>query len=93
MLRLPEEVKDFSEVFTNFDSFIFDSYKTDLKLLFCCFIICSDMQSFHLEVDQLRQICKYNNYPVTLINQFVKTSLNKTFVPKRILTTVPKKIF
>ena len=42
----------FSGVFTNFDSFIFEYYKTDLifTLLFRCFTICSDMQSFHLEV-------------------------------------------
>ena len=45
----------FSGVFTIFDSFIFESYKTGLifTLLFRCFTICSDMQSFHLEVEQL----------------------------------------
>ena len=37
----------FSGVFTNFDSFIFEPYKTDLifTLLFRCFTICSDMQT------------------------------------------------
>ena len=50
-----------------------------------------NMQSFHLEVDQLRQIFKCNNYPVTLIDQCVKTFLNKIFVPKRTLITIPKK--
>ena len=49
------------------------------------------MQSFHLEVEQLRQIFKCNNYPVGLIDQCVKTLLNKIYVPKRILITVPKK--
>ena len=49
------------------------------------------MQSFHLEVEQLRQIFKCNNYPVGLIDQCVKTFLNKIYVPKRILMTVPKK--
>ena len=83
----------FSGVFRNFDSFIFESYKTNLifTLLFRCFTICSDMQSFHLEVEQLRQIFKCNNYPVGLIDQCVKTFLNKIYVPKRILITVPKK--
>ena len=35
----------FSGVFTNFDSFIFVSYKTGLifTLPFCCFTSCSDM--------------------------------------------------
>ena len=58
----------FSGVFTNFDSFIFESYKTGLifKLLFRYFTIRSYMQSFHLEVDQLQQIFKFNNYAVTL---------------------------
>ena len=53
----------FSGVFTNFDSFIFELYKTNLifTLLFRCFTICSDMQSFHLEVEQLQQIFKCNN--------------------------------
>ena len=65
----------FSGVFTNFDRFIFESYKTGLifTLLFCCFTICSDTQSFHLEVEQLRQIVKCNNYPLGLMDQCVKT--------------------
>ena len=48
------------------------------------------MQSFHLEVEQLRQIFKCNNYPVGLIDQCVKTFLNKIYMPKRILITLPK---
>ena len=49
------------------------------------------MQSFHLEVDQLRQIFKCNGYPVPLIDQCVQNLLNKIFVTKRTLITVPKK--
>ena len=49
------------------------------------------MQSFHLEVEQQLQIFKCNNYPVGLIDQCVKTFLNKIYVPKGILITVPKK--
>ena len=69
----------FSGIFTNFDSFIFESYKTNLivTLLFRCFTICSDMQSFHLEVEQMRQIFKCNNYPLGLIDQCVKIFLNR----------------
>ena len=79
----------FRRVFTNFDSFIFESNKTDLvfTFLFCRFTVCSEMQSFHSEVDKFRQIFKCNNYPVTFIDQFVKTFLNKIFVPKIILIT------
>ena len=77
----------FNGVFRNFDSFIFESDKTDLifTLLFRCFTICLDLQSFHLEVEKLRQIFKCNNYPVGSIDQCVKTFLNKIYVPKRIL--------
>ena len=48
----------FTGVFMNFDGLILESYKTGLiyTLLLHCFTICSDMPSFHLEVDQLRQI-------------------------------------
>ena len=49
------------------------------------------MQSLHLELDQLRQIFKCNSYPVTLIDQCVKTFLNKIFVPKITLISLPKK--
>ena len=59
--------------------------------MFRCFTIRSDIQSFHLEVEQLRQIFKCSNYPVGLIDQCLKTFLNKIYVPKRILITVPKK--
>ena len=104
-LRLPADVKDFQlqffarprlvEFFTSFDGFIFEFYKTGLifTLLFRCFTICSNMQSFHLEVEQLQQIFKCNSYPVTLIGQCVKTFLNKILVLKRTLITVPKKYF
>jgi len=83
----------FSGVFTNFDSFIFESYKTGLifTLLFRCFTICSDMQKFHLEVEQLRQIFKCNKYPVSLIDQCIKTFLNKIYIPKRVMITAAKK--
>ena len=44
----------FSRVFTNFNSFIFESYKTGVifTLLFLCFAIYSDLQSSHLHIDQ-----------------------------------------
>ena len=49
------------------------------------------MQSLQLEVEQLRQTFKCNNYLVTLTDQCIKTFLNKIFVPERTLMTVPKK--
>ena len=67
MLRLPEskgfstsifQKSTFSGVFTNFGSFIFELYKTDFifTLLFRCFTISSDIQSFDVEADQLQQM-------------------------------------
>ena len=52
-------------VFRNFGSFMLKSYKTGLvfALLLCCFTICSDMQSFHLEV-KFWQHFKCNYYPL-----------------------------
>lgn len=61
----------FRSVFRNFGSFLFKPYKTGLifKSPFRSFTIWSYMQSFHLEVDPLRQTFKYNDYPVPLIDQ------------------------
>ena len=49
------------------------------------------MQNFHLEVEQLQQIFKCTNYPVSLIDQCVKTFLSKIYVPKKKLITVAEK--
>ena len=53
----------FSGVFTTYDSFISDTYKIGLvhTLLFWFFKICSSMENFHIEVELLRSIFKFNN--------------------------------
>ena len=83
----------FSGVFTNYDSFIFDTYKIGLvhAFLFQFFKICSCMENFHLEVEDLRSIFKCNNYPVNIIYQCIKKFLDKVYVPKLIVPAVPKK--
>ena len=97
-VKITQEVKDsplqflkatLSGELANFDSFVFESNKTGLTftLLFSCFTICSDPQSFHLEADQLRQIFKCNNYPFPLKGQCVKIFLNNIFVPKKTFMT------
>ena len=60
-------------------------------LLFCCFSICSDYTSFHLEVENLREILKKNSYPSGIIEQSIRSFLNKLHVPKKVIPTVPKK--
>ena len=83
----------FSGVFTNYDSFISDTYKIGLVhiLLFRFFKICSSMENFHIEVELLRSIFKCNNYPVNIIDQCIKKFFDKLYVPKQIVRTVPKK--
>ena len=83
----------FNGVFTNYDSFILDTYKTGLvhTLLFRFSKICSSMENFHIEVKYLRSIFKCSNYPVNIIDQFIKNLLDKLFVPKQIVPAVPKR--
>ena len=83
----------FSGVFTNYDSFISDTYKIGLvhKLLFRFFKIVSSMENFHIKVELLRSIFKCNNYPVNIIDQCIKKFFDKLYVPKQIVPTVPKK--
>ena len=50
----------FSGVYTNYDSFILDTYKIGLAhpLLFRFFKICSSVENLHIEVERLRRIFK-----------------------------------
>ena len=82
----------FSGVLSNYDSFIFDTYKIGLfhTLLFRFFKICSSMVNFHIEVEHLRSIFKCNNYPVNINYQCIKKFLDIWYIPKQIVPTVPK---
>ena len=62
-----------------------------MTLLFRCFSICSDYNSFHLEVENLREIVKENSYPSGIIEQSIRSFLNKLHVLKKVIPTVPKK--
>ena len=83
----------FSGVFTHYESYVDQTYKKSLidTLLFRCFSICSDYTSFHLEVENLREILKKNRYPSRIIEQSIRSFLNKLHVPKKVIPTVPKK--
>ena len=72
---------------------IFDSYKIGLvhTLLFQFLKIFSKMENFYIEVERLRSILKYNNYPVNMIDQCIKKFLEKFYVPKQIVSTVSKR--
>ena len=83
----------FSGVFTHYESYLDQTYKKSLIdiFLFRCFSICSDYTLFHLEVENLREISKKNSYPSGIIEQSIKSFLNKCHVPKKVVPTFPKK--
>ena len=66
--------KTFSGVYTNFDSFILETYKTGLikLLLFRCFNLCSDFVKFHHEIDILKGILYKNSYPRDFVDKCIK---------------------
>ena len=72
----------------HYESYVDQTYKKLLTdtLLFRCFSVFSDFTLFHLEVENLREILKKNSYPSGIIEQSIRSFLNKLHVP-----TVPKK--
>ena len=66
--------KTFSGVYTNFNSFIPEIYKTDLikSLLFRCFNLCSDFVKFHHEINILKSILYKNSYPRDFVDKYIK---------------------
>ena len=69
------ENKTFSGVFTHYEIYVDQTYKKSLidTLLFRCFSICSDYTSFHLEVENLREILKKNSYPSGIMEQSIRS--------------------
>ena len=83
----------FSGLLTHYVSYWDETYRKSLIdfLLFCCFSICSDYTLFHLEVENLREILNNNNYPSGIIEQSIRSFLNKLHVPKKVIPAIPKK--
>ena len=83
----------FSEVYSNFNSFISEEYKVGLifTLLFQTFSIVSDFSRFHLEVCHLKEILKKNAFPIKLIDSCIKSFLNKRLTEKPVTLTAEKK--
>ena len=79
----------FSDVFTNFKSFIPMTYKTELS--FGCLSICSSYEKFHEEIVKLTEIFKRNSYPEKrFIDRSIKNLLNKLHVPKIVELTAAR---
>ena len=83
----------FSGLYSNFDSFMPDSYKRGLiyTLLHRAFMLCSDWNKFHLEVTFLKNIFRKNSFPEFFTDRCIKVFLDKIFIMKRVVFTVPKK--
>ena len=83
----------FSGLYSHYESFMPSSYKVGLiyTLLHRAFTLCSTWEKFHEEVCFLRQTFLKNAYPGYFIDKCVKCFLDKIFVAKRVVFTVPKK--
>ena len=83
----------FSGVFTNFGSFIPNSYKYNFlfNLLHRAFKIRSKVELFHQENDKLKTILGNNGYPKSLIDFCVKKCLDKVFIKREKVLKASKK--
>ena len=83
----------FSGVFTNFGSFIPKSYKYNLlfTLLHRAFKLCSNFECFHQEIDKLKTIFEYNDYPKSFVDFCIKKYLDKVFIKKKVVLKASKK--
>ena len=74
----------FSGVFSNFESFVPNSYKYALisTLLHRALKLCSNFELFHKEIENLKNIFRKNGYPVNLTDFCIKKHLNNLYVKK-----------
>ena len=82
-------------LFTNFNSFIPMTYKKGLllSLISRYFNICSSYHSFHCaELQNFKQIFSLNGYPTSLIDNSIRTFLDKIFSSKPLVHSCSKKI-
>ena len=85
--------KTFSGVYTNFNSFVPETYKTGLteSLLFWCFNLCSDFMKFHHEINILKGIQYKNSYPRDFAEKCINNFLDKALTQKVVASKVPKR--
>ena len=71
----------FTDLFTNFESFIPITYKRGLinTLLFRYFNISSSYAIFHTKIEKFRQIVTKNGYPEKFFEKIAHSFLNKIF--------------
>ena len=84
----------FSGLYTNFHSYLPESYKKGLifTLLFRIYTICSDWPKIHTEIINLRNIMLKNNFPSSFVDRCIKLFFDRLFSKKEVVFTVPKKV-
>ena len=72
----------FSGVYTNYNSFLPEIYKTGLvqTLLFRLFTICSNWSLVHKEIEFLKAVMRKNSYPDRLLDSVIHRFLSGIFV-------------
>ena len=83
----------FSGLYSNFESFMPDSYKKGLifTLLHRAFVLCCNWNKFHAEVKILKEIFRKNKFPDSFMDRCLGIFLDKIFVNKKVESTVPRK--
>ena len=83
----------FTGVYTNISSFIPLEHKFGLvyMLLHRCFCLVSDMSKFHFEIEKLKEILLSNGYSNKFIDKCTCKFMNKLYIKKPVILTVPKK--
>ena len=83
----------FSDVYTNYESFLPFAYKVGVvyTLVYRCFCSCSNWTQFHTELTFLKEIFQKNRYPANFIDICFKKFLNNIHLVKENISTVEKK--
>ena len=83
----------FTGVYTNFSSFIPLEHKFRLvyTLLHRCFCLVSNMPKFYFEFEKLKEILLSNGYSNNFIDKCISKFMNKLYIKKPVMLTVPKK--
>ena len=82
----------FSGVFTNFDTFIPNSYKYALifTMLHRDLKLCSNSEIFYQEFEKSKNIFRNNGYPINFSDFCIKKYLNKLYVKEKVHFLAPK---
>ena len=80
-------------MYTNYRSFNATEYKSSLitTLLYRSFTIISDYNKLHEEVVKLKSVLRQNRYPARFLDKIISKFLDKSFIKRVTITTVPKK--